>query len=359
MAFRLIVPGPFEPNSDRCGRHEDAAAALPYFAGPRLLIALAAALAVPPAVLAGGLRPAAGAALMILILQAVPASIALSQGDWGRSRGLSTAFFPLVCLAAAALSPAAAVAAACAAALLPVEAATWGEDRFRRAVLAAAPGALLAAAGIARFDPYLIPQAAAAAMAATVGGSALGHVLGRRLRGERERRADLAARCRAQTLMCPEPMLWLTSAGTLSDANAAGRMLLPEHVAQGDWMGALHPVDRAAFSAALGLALPGRGSVSVGVRIDPSNVRAESVHYRARLLGVQAEGRADGRIICVVLSPIPGEVARGQGVRPFVSGYDEGADADASDGPTVVSLARLGRGVSIETEQDEEVSRRA
>ncbi len=329
-------------HSERFGS-SDHGAALLRFAGPRLAAALFAGASVPLLVISGGIGPVQGAALMMLMIQALPASTALAGGDFVRARDLSYALFPFGCLGASLLWPWSSVAAFGASLLLPFEAALRGDGGgLRRAVPSASAGITVTAALQAGDSPAAFTGALAAGFAVLAGAVFGAKAVLRRAEEHATDRAESAAAAHIRAGLDDRPLLVLTADGHAADANAAARALAGEGGAVQDWAALVHPADRAAFFAALDLARPDAGEVRLTFRIGRDGDWDRPTETGARFCGVPARTAPGGRLVCVVLSPgTTGEAVTGTGAGASVSAYDERTFGDDA-GPGAKPVARAG-----------------
>jgi len=321
----------------------DVQAALLRFAGPRLAAALLAAGSVPLLVISGGIGPLEGLALLLLMVQALPASTALAGGDFDRARDLSYLLFPFGCLGAVLLWPWSTAAALGASLLLPFEAALRGDAcGLRRAVPAAVAGTVVTAAVPAGTSAAVFSGGLAAGFA-MLGAAVLGarSVL-RRAEEDAADRTERAAADRIRGALNDRPVLLLTADGHVVDANPAARALEGEDGPVRDWTMLVHPADRASFFAALGLARPDGAEIRLSLRIRDGEDWSAAKEATARLCGVAARTAAEGRLVCLALSPGTGDAAAtGTGAGASVPAYDDRRFGDDA-GPAAMPVATAG-----------------
>jgi hypothetical protein len=307
----------------RFGSSDDSAALL-RFAGPRLAAALFAAASVPLLVLSRGIGPLEGIALLLLIVQAIPASTVLAGGDFDRARDLSHFLFPFGCLGAVLIWPLSAAGALGASLLLPFEAALRGDaEGLRRAVPAASGGTVVTAA--------LQADGSAAALSGMLAASfpmLAFAVLGARamLRRAEEAavdRTESAAAGRVRCAMTDRPMLLLTAHGYVVEANPAACALPGDEAIPRDWTALVHPADRPSLFAALGLARPGGAEIRLSLRIRSGTDWNQTTETSARLRGIRARDAVEGRLVCLALSSeTSGSTGSGTGAGSRISAYD-------------------------------------
>jgi len=326
------------------------------FAAPRFLVAALAAGSVPLFVLGGGVGPATGAALFMLILQAVPASLALSRGERGTLREVSAGLFPLVCLAAAVLGPVPAAVALLAAALLPFEAAAAGTSPSRALLFASGAGAAAAAAGVFGLGAGW-PAAVAAGIAVPLLSGRSAARLAATLAAARGNAAAARDAAELQMRLATEPMLRLAADGSLLAANGAALAILPEEGSGWDWRAAIHPFDRAALDAAAAMVRAEGGTVRLPLRLVDADRGGAPRAFEARLAGLPGGRAGVGTDICLIFARIEPVPSTTEAAVVAVSAYDRGGSSGGDS--AVVRLRPEARARDSGLRPFEEVSRRA
>lgn len=321
----------------------DHRAALLRFAGPRLAAALFGGASVPLLVVSGGIGLVQGLALLLLMIQALPASKALAGGDFERARDLSHLLFPFGCLGALLLWPWSSAAAFGASLLLPFEAALRGDERgLRGAVRAAVAGTAVTAAVEAGGSPAMFSGVLAAGFTALTGAVLAARAFLHRAQEHATDRAESAAAARVAAALAGGPLLLLTADGRVAEADPAVGSQESGDDAVRDWASLVHPADRSAFFTALSLARPGGEAIGLTLRLRDGEDWDRAKETPARLCGVAARTAPEGRLVYLALAPgSTAGAATGTGAGASVPAYDDGTFGDDA-GPAAMPVTRAG-----------------